>query len=92
MWHLGWSNPRYGYKLGEELGESSPAENPVVLVDEKEIYQQCALVAWKATDTLGCVKRGTASRVRKGLSLSTLSSRGLIWSTALGCNSLLKEH
>ena len=57
-------NPRYLYRLSEELLMSSPVEKELgVPVDEKlEISPQWAASAWKANCVLGCIKKRVASR------------------------------
>ncbi|PKU46608.1 rna-directed dna polymerase from mobile element jockey-like [Limosa lapponica baueri] len=65
--HLGRNNPKHQYRLGADLLENSSEEKDLgVLVDNRmTMSQQCALVAKKASDILGCIKKSVASRSRK---------------------------
>ena len=67
MLHLGQDNPRYLYRLGEQLLESSPAEKDMgVLVNKKvDMSHQYVLAACKANYILGSVRRWVASRERE---------------------------
>ena len=64
--HLGRNKPRYQYRWGTDLLESSTGDSGLgVLVDNRiTMRQHCALVAKKASGILGCIRRGLASWLR----------------------------
>ncbi|PKU46282.1 hypothetical protein llap_3423 [Limosa lapponica baueri] len=65
--YLGNNNAMHQYRLGADLLESSSVEKDLgVLVDNRmTMSQQCALVAKKANDIMGCIKKSVASRLRE---------------------------
>lgn len=74
--HLGQGNPRYNMnRLREEHSDSSPTEEPGVLVDEKlNTNQQCMLRAWRTNGILGCINRDRRRGTGHGGDLSRCSA------------------
>ncbi|PKU48497.1 hypothetical protein llap_1238 [Limosa lapponica baueri] len=60
--HLGWDNPQYQYRLGDEVIERNPIKKDLeVMVDEKLVMsQQHVLTVQKANHILDCIKRSVA--------------------------------
>ena len=71
--HLGQGNPRYVYRLGEELTESSAAEKDLEGPSgpKLDMSQLCAC-SHKASSIMGCINGAVAAGRRKGLSLLLL--------------------
>jgi len=78
--HLGWSNSRHRYKLGEEWLASSPAARDLGLLADSRlsVSQQRALAAQRANlCTLGCIKHSMARRPTEGIILRCSALCGL---------------
>ena len=65
MLHLDQGNPRYVYRVGEELVENSLVEKWILMEQKLDMSQHCGLAAQKANSILGCIRRGVASRERE---------------------------
>ncbi|KAJ7403020.1 hypothetical protein BTVI_81215 [Pitangus sulphuratus] len=65
--HLGRNKPKYQYRLGSDLLESSSAEKDLGLLvnDNLTMSQQCAFVARRASGILECIGNSVAKRSRK---------------------------
>ncbi|KAK4819387.1 hypothetical protein QYF61_003658 [Mycteria americana] len=65
--HLGCSNARHKYKLGEDWLETSPGERDLQVNSRVNMSQQCALAAKRANRILGCIRHSITSWSKEGI-------------------------
>jgi len=65
--HMGWGNPQYQYRLGDEGIESSPVEEDlgILMIEKLDISHQRVLAAQKANRILGCIPSIVANKLRE---------------------------
>lgn len=86
--HLEGHNPKHWYMMGAQHTARSLVEKDPGGLEENELNksQNCALVAKKAIDTLGCIGRTVACRLREVILLcSSALMRPLMVYCALFC-------
>lgn len=67
VWEFMACSAKHNNRLGKKETESTLAVKDLGMVGDERLgmSQQCALVAQKTNHSLGCVRRGMASRLRE---------------------------